>query len=256
MPERILFPEFRDELEPTNYPFADFASRTAESGYSIDRAAFLDASLYPVGGTYGLYISSIVITARAITIYLSDGRSRDLCSAAFDALQPPATLVFQDSYGRPAGVIVSTALQLAQFSTWPVGTHTFKQAATEFCASCVIPTPEVGVRGILTENGELLTGDVWIVGENGITVRELESGKIRVDVIGDPLFVRKECDPIGLFEPPIFVTHINNCPAGSNGDYRIDVGGNAAPDTIVRIVPIEDGLRFEAIGKPIQRRHQ
>lgn len=251
MPERIIFPEFRDELEFTNYPFADGASLTTEAGnHSIDQSTFLDASLYPIGGAENQYISKVEITLRAITIRVSDHVTPDLCYATFDPLQPPSVLEFWDDYGRPAGVMISEPPRLSRFSAWDRGTHTFARGTTEFCASCVIPTPEIGVRGILTENDELLTGDVWIAGENGVTVREIINNQIRVDVVGDPLFVRKQCDPLELFEPPLFIKTINHCPPDALGDFRIEVNDYDAPETIMRIVHTNNGLRIEAAGYP------
>jgi hypothetical protein len=150
-------------------------------------------------------------------------------------------------------VLISEPLRLAQFGAWNNGIHTFARRATEFCASCVIPTPEIGVRGILTEDGDLLTGDVWIVGDNGITVRELEDGQIRVDIPGDPLFVRKQCGPLELFEPPIFIETINNCPPDENGDFRIEANDHDNRSTIMRIVHTDDGLKIEAVGQYVRQ---
>jgi hypothetical protein len=252
--ERIIFPEFRDELEPTNYPFADGASLLSQDGTrSIGKTTFLDASLYPIGSVEGMYISAVEVTLRAITFRISDRANRNLCYATFNPLHPPDVLEVWDDYGRPAGVLLSEPLRLSQFGAWDNGTHTFDRQTTEFCASCVIPTPEIGVRGILTENGELLTGDVWIVGENGIAVRELVDGQIRIDVIGDPMFVRKQCDPLELFEPPLFIKTINHCPPNADGDFRIEANDDDAPETIMRIVHIDDGLQIEAVGQYVRR---
>jgi hypothetical protein len=254
VPERIVYPEFRDELEFTNYPFADGASLVTTTGTNrIEKTTFLDASLYPIGGVESMYVSEITITLRTITIYISDRANRNICYATFDPLQPPEVLEFWDAYGRPAGVMVSEPLRLAQFGAWDSGTHTFDRDATELCASCVIPTPEIGVRGILTEDGDLLTGDIWFVGENGITVRELDPGHIRIDVIGDPMFVRKQCDPLELFEPPLFITTVNYCPPDSDGNFRIEVNDDDARQTIMRIVKIDDGLRIEAVGQYVRQ---
>lgn len=249
MPGRVIFPEFRDELEFTNYPFADGASLATRSGdYNIGQTTFLDASLYPIGGAENMYIAEVEITLRAVTLRVSDRVTSNLCYATFDPLQPPSILEFWDDYGRPAGILISEPLRLSQFGAWDNGTHQFERGATEFCASCVIPTPEIGVRGFLTEAGELLTGDVWIVGENGVTVRELTPGQVRIDVIGDPLFVRTQCDPLVLFEPPLFIKTINYCPPNEIGDFRIEVNDADAAETVMRIVHTDDGLRIEAIG--------
>jgi hypothetical protein len=116
----------------------------------------------------------------------------------------------------------------------------------------VIPTPEVGVRGFLTEAGALLTGDVWWVGERGIVVRD-DGGTVRVDVVGDPLFARRLCFPLGLFATPRFIRTINRLPPGPDGDFQVVVGGHDAPDTVLRIYPISPTeLAFEVVGETLE----
>jgi len=255
MAERILYPEFRDELEPTKYPFADDATLVSDNtSQEIDRDTFLDASVYPIGAGAGVYVSNITVTPRKITITLGDNRSTNLAVADFDPLNPKDVLLFEDSVGRPAGVIVSEVLRLSRFTAWESGSHDFSATATPLVASCVIPTPEPGVRGFVTEDGELFTGDVWIVGENGVVVSEDGDCNVRIDMVGDPLFVRKLCFPLDLFVPPLFVKTINGCTPDANGNYNLTIGGQDAPDeeTIIRINPTDTGLKIEAIGQLVR----
>jgi len=247
MPERILYPEFRDELEFTNYPFADGASLQSPL-HTIEKDTFLDATLHPIGGRERQYISSIEVNPRRITFYISDRFNINLCSAVMDPLDPPDILKFLDAYGRPAGIMVSTPLKLARFTTWELGTHQFELGATELVASCVIPTPEPGVRGIMIETGDVFYGDVWLVGENGVVVRDDGDGNIRVDLVGEPLFNRVLCEPRDLFEPPIFIQTINGCEPNEYGEWHIAIGDNEAERTIVRLYPTNGGLKLEGVG--------
>lgn len=255
MPERILYPEFRNELEFTRYPFGDNATLVSNDGQTLEEDTFLDASLHPIGGGAGMHIASITVTARKVTITVGDSGTPDLCSVEFDPLSPPDLLRLTDAYGRPAGVLVSESLRLARFSAWENQVHAFGRDAAEFAASCVIPTPEVGVRGILTEEGDLLTGDVWIIGENGVVVREDGDCNIRVDIVGDPLFLRKLCFPVELFEPPLFIQTINGCPPDDQGNWNLTVGDHTAPngETIIRINPTDGGLKIEAVGQLVRQ---
>ena len=247
--ERILFPEFRAELEFTKYPFADGASLKADTGHEIAKDTFLDASIYPIGAAARVYISRVVVTTRETTIVVSDSSRRDLASVVFDHLVPPTNLRLTDVYGRPAGILVSEPLRLARFSAWDVGTHTFAIGTTEFAASCVIPTPEIGVRGVEDVDENLITGDLWLLGDNGVVVRE-EGGHIRIDIVGDPLFVRKLCGPLDRFEVPAFIKTINGCPPDQYGNYNLTVGNHLAEDTIVRIYASDrNELVIEAIGQ-------
>jgi len=249
MPERIIYPEFRDELEFTRYPFADTATLiSSNTGQTIDKDTFLDAALYPIGASVQVYISKVDIAPREVTIWFSDKDNSNIASTQFDPLDPPLTLDIQDAYGRPAGVLVSDTIRLSRFSAWDSVSHEFPVQATEFVSGCVIPTPETGVRGMLTEDGDLFAGDIWLVGEHGIVLREESGCVIRVDIVGDPLFVRRLCNPIDLFNTPNFVRTINGCGPDEYGDYKIEIGNHGAEKTIMRINPVETGLKIEAIG--------
>lgn len=254
MPERVLYPEFRAEQEFTRYPFADSASLASDTGRAIDADTFLDAGLYPVGAADRVYIANINVDTRAVTVTLGDARSTDVARATFDPLDPPSLVAFEDAAGRPAGVLVSEALRLGRFAAWGSGDHRFARGATEFAASCVTPTPGGGVRGFVTEQGDVLTGDVWFVGENGVVFRLDGDCTVRLDVVGDPLFVRNLCEPVDLFEPPVFVKTINGRPPDEAGNFNLTVGDQAAPggQTIVRINPTDDGLIVEAVGQRVR----
>lgn len=254
MPDRVIFPEFREEFGGTRYPFADTATLlTRQTSLDIGIGTFVDASLYPIGGASRLYLASITVNAREVTLALSDDDRASLATATFDPLDPPALLTFTDGHGRPAGIIVANPDEARRFSAWPVGTHTFNLGATEFVASCVIPTPEPGVRGILTSLNELLAGDVWLVGDNGVVVRENE-GRIRIDIVGDPLFVRKLCGRVDLFDAPNLVRTINGCPPDAYGNWNLTVGDHMNEQTIVRIYPSDDGLVIAAVGQSVRQK--
>jgi hypothetical protein len=248
MPDQIFTPEFRDELEFTNYPFADGASLTADSGEAISNDTFLDGCVYPIGATTRVYIKRIEIATGQATFVLSDILRKDLASAVVNLLTPSRVVQFFDNFGRPAGILLSEPIRLSRFSAWSIGTHSFQVGATEFVATAVIPTPETGVRGIRLPDGRVLTGPIWLLGDNGITVRE-DAGRIRVDVIGDPLFVRERCGPIDRFEVPNFIKTINNCPPDQHGNFNLTVGDHFNDRTIVRIYHEDDGLVIEAVGQ-------
>lgn len=256
MPERRLFPEFRDEYEPTRYPFADSSllTPTRDEMQTIDQDMFLDASLYPIGAVGFLYIDRINIVHRAVTISIADQTLRSKASVVFDPLFAPEVLRVSDPYGRPAGVLVSDSLRLARFGSWSLGDHLYRPTATTFAVACAIPTPEVGVRGILTARDELLTRDVLIVGDNGVVVRQGSSPEnIRVDIVGDPLYIRKLCGPADRFSTPLFIKTINGCSPDQQGNFNITVGDHFSETTILRVYPSGDGLVIEAVGQTVQR---
>lgn len=253
MAERIIFPEFRNELEFTRYPFADSATLVASNTrQELEKDVFLDASLYPIGGSVQLFISSVVVSTRRVTIWLSDRLTTNIASSTFDPLSPPENLEFVDKYGRPAGILVSEAVRLSRFAAWESTEHVFAVQATEFVASCVIPTPGDGVRGLVSPDGEILTGNVWLIGDNGVVLTAENACTIRVDIVGDPLFVRKLCQQADLFATPRLLRTINGCPPDANGDYKLVVGDHLSAKTVLRINPTDDGLQIEAVGELVR----
>jgi hypothetical protein len=153
-----------------------------------------------------------------------------------------------DNFDRPAGVLVSEPLRLSRFGSWPVGRHSFLPGSTEFVASCCIPTPEPGVRGLLDPSGNLLTGDVWLVGDRGVVLRA-EDGNIRVDIVGDPLFVRAQCFPENRFQTPNYLKTINHCGPDQYGNFNFNVGTKYVPDPVLRVSPSAGQVQISAVGK-------
>jgi hypothetical protein len=250
---RIIHPEFRTENLASNYPFADTATLLSRDKIIIPPDMFLDASIYPIGMGARAYISSLVVGNRSVTIWVGDSTQAQRASCSFDPLAPPELLALVDVYGRPAGMFVADPIQLASAQAWPAGVHTFDIGTSEFAASCTISTPEEGVRGLIAAQGHLLTGDTWLIGEDGVVISLDANGNIRVDVVGDPLFNRRLCDPVGLFISPRFVKTINNVPPGPNGDFQLAVATASATDTVLRIIPQPpDTLRIGLVGKSVQ----
>lgn len=272
MSERIQFPQWRAENEPTRYPFASDATLTNGTQFLLD-GTFLDAALFPVGGEVNLYLSSVVVAHDTVTLYIGDDTDPERCSGTFDLLSPPDLVSLTDTYGRPAGVLVSEAARLGLFAAWGVGTFTFEPEQTPFVATVCNPQPAVGVRGVRLPDGTVLTGDVWLVGEDGVVLREetvtvpLEAcGQsrtytvIRVDVVGDPLFRRRLCTPTSLFETPLYVTtivfsdghQVVECGPGAAGDIKMTVNNDLASDTVLRVHPTEAGTKISVVGTQLQ----
>lgn len=247
MSERRLFPEFREQFRSTRYPFADSAT-LASGTVTLPAAAFLDASLYIIGAAESVYIHAIDVQPRNITFRFGDRLRTGLATAQFDPLAAADVVPVFDSYARPAGVLVVDPEQLAQFSSWELGTYSFTNAATLLVPSCVIPLPESGVRGVVTDDDQLITHELVVVGSNGVVVREEEPGVIRVDVVGDPLFRRKLCEPVELFQTPRWIKTINGCAPDADGHFNLTPGDHLKDDPIVRIYATDVGLMISAVG--------
>lgn len=275
MSQRIVHPEWRSYFETTKYPFADTASLTNDEDDQnfIPEGTFLDASLYPVGAGERLYLSKVVAnTAGSVTLYIGDSTDDEVASGVVDLLDPPSSVRLTDAYGRPAGILVSEPTRLLSFQGWNTGTHTFSMAQTEFVARVCVPTPEVGVRGFELDDGSVLTGDVWFLGDDGVVLTPSVSSEpdpdhpgefrsvnvIRIDVVGDPLFRRRICQTV--FVGPKFLRTITArdgcrkivCGPDELGNINVTVGSQDAADTILRIRGTEDGLVFETVGERLE----
>jgi hypothetical protein len=260
---KVYHQQWREQHESSRYPFSDESSLYSTDGLDIGADTFLDASVYPIGGSEQMHISRVSVETFKITIYVGTVAQPELCSAEFDPLEPPSMLRLADVYGRSAGVLVSEAVRLARFQGWPIGEHLFDQAASELAASVCIPTPEIGVRGVITDAGDVITGDIWIVGENGVVVQEDTSEDlgpgvrvIRVDIVGEPLFIQALCGEVTIgdalepaFQAVSYLQTINGVPPDEHGNFALTVGSNEASDPIIRITPSSNGVVIEAVGQ-------
>lgn len=257
---RILFPDFRDEQSDSRYPFVDTATLVATDGVTaINRDTFIDASLYVIGGRNHLYISTVIVTPQKITLRIGDENNSNLAETSFapNPIQTPDndTLTLTDTRGRPAGALIANADKLVLFAGWDIGTYTFTRAATEFVATVRITANEPGVRGLLTATNNLITGDLWLIGDGGVVFRyEGEQNGcqiIRVDIVGVPLFSRFLCIPFERFTPKNFVKTINNCPPDEYGNFTLTATGFEVDDTVLRVTN-RDGIIFiDAVGRKV-----
>lgn len=250
---RTLFPEFRDEQRDSNYPFGDACTLRSTDNLFFDPGLFLDAVLYPTGSPERLAITSITTSYSAITIYIGNDAAVDLLQVTYDPLSAPDTLtVYQGD--RIAGMLLPDSTLLATLQSWPTGSHAFATGEAEFVPSVTIPLPDVGVTGFQLDNGDVISGDVWLVGADGIVFTVLDGDTIRVDVVGDPLFRRRLCEAAG-FVTANYGKTINNIPPDEYGDFKIIVGTqlNASPALRVWRDPFQS-IRWHVIGSPVATR--
>lgn len=268
MTQRIRHPQWRKELEPTGYPFSPRATLVNAAGDTLPEGVFLDAALYPVGGQERLHLANVNIAGTTVTLTIGDAGDPARASGSFAMFAPPTDLKLLDSFGRPAGLFVSEPSRLAVFSSWTSGDHPFTVDQSEFVAGVCIPTPEVGLRGIVLDDGSLLSGEVWLVGDDGVVLsvesqdlpdasgRSVRHQVIRIDIVGDPLFRRRLCASGGLFTTPNPVRQVRVVNGSQSftvspdefGDLKLAVNNRLAPDTVLRVRTTPDGVVFEAVG--------
>ncbi len=259
--QRKINREWRAQNDTTRYPFSPQATLASRDGRVLVEGTFLDASLYPVGGREGAYLSRVSVTHQEVTVWVGDAGSSARCSGTFDLIRPDDLVALADADGRPAGVLVSESARLGVFQSWGVGDHDFTRADSEFCVGCCTPTPEAGLRGIRLPSGEVLSGEVWLLGDDGVVLRssqEVVDGRevtvVRVDVVGDPLFRRRLCSPDELFATPSYVKTLRVVHAGGTFDCAPDEYGNVRlaegdAGTVLRVRATAGGLIVGMAGK-------
>lgn len=263
---RIVFPEFRNEQSDSRYPFSDNATLRSNTGFFIPKNCFVDANLHIINGGVGAYLSEIFIDGDSVNISFSDEARNNTCRGIYRPLElgigDYSSIALVDRFGRPGGVVIGANQELRLLSGWPPGSHTFTPAATEIVASLVTPAQEPGVRGLISPSGELITGDIWLVGDQGVVLRVLSDNTIQVNIVGNPLFKRAQCvdesgASVGDFTPRNYVKQINGCPADEYGNFNLVVKSHNEDEEggvrkqILRIYPDENGLKIAAVGSRV-----
>lgn len=260
----IRFPEFLSSLEPTRYPFTSTASLT-NGQVMVLEGTFLDAHLYAVTGTSRYYISRVVVRSTGFTIVIGDSGSAERLFGTVLFPITTAVVALTDVYGRSGGVLVSEPTRLALIAAWGVGTHTFERTQLEFAVTCQMPIPDPGVTGFRLETGEIVSGQVWWVGDDGVVLspEETEDAQgnpvtlVRADVVGDPLYLQRLCDPTTLFEPvnPIRTIRVQNegvtlfeCSPSEQGNIHLQMNDSLAADAALRIRTTPEGIVIEVEG--------
>lgn len=257
---RIIFPEFRDEQSDSRYPFSDDAKLKSTTGVQIPRDLFFDAALYVINASAPLYISSISVGS-VVTITIGDADVPDVATTSYNPLTPPANGALEviDSNGRPVGLLLGQKDMLSALGGWEPITHRFAKTATEFVPGVVIPAKEPGVRALTATNtAAFLTGDVWLVGRQGVVLRETAPNTIRVDIVGVPLFKRALCFndeqqplPGVQFNPKTFLRTINGCGPDKFGNFTIAAAANSAADPTLRVYVEDAVLKVAAVATKV-----
>lgn len=245
----IRFPEWRNRGERVKYPFSDLAPLMNAGGVRVDEDLFYDARLYPIGAGTGVYLSSIVVADAGITFYIADPAHGVLASGGFTFAAVPSDIALADAYGRPAGILVSDAAKLGALANiYGEGEVLFEPGDTDFAPTVVVPLPQPGVRGVLLDDGNVLAGDIYLMGTDGV-VLSLDGGAIRVDVLGDPYALGKACDEEGIPLPAYCgLKTINGIAPDAQGDFKLTIGGNEAVDNVLRIEMDNGQVTVKAVG--------
>lgn len=245
----VYFPQWREGSSGGKYPFTDGSTGKSKEGVLVPASLFTDARIFPVGGDVRQSITRIERSATQMDIAIADGHG-ETGVGIVQAGQDSNTIIIYDKYGRNCGMLLGQQIALSLFASLAIGTYTFPLGALEFVATCVAPQPQEGVRGILLESGELFTGDVWLVGEDGVVVRK-DGDYIRLDIIGDPRFRQRACSQLSSSSsstPQIPIQTINGISPNAYGGFYIFAGTGLAADNAVRVELQDYGLKLKIVG--------
>jgi len=241
--------------QDSNYPFTDGSTLTSTTSNFIPPNVFLDARLYPPGGGEIQYISTISSDYNGIslTIVAADGviLSGYIAASANQATGGPDVIPLLDTYGREVGMVVIDIAKLRSTMGVEFG-MSFDSDAMVFVGTVVVPQPASGVTGLHAGDNTIASGDVWLVGMDGISVRH-DTGVITPHLISDPLFLRRSCTETGedyTFSRPIKGFRINGQEVTPDefGNICFRVGDNLAPDNIIRINVLQNAIQFSLAG--------
>lgn len=249
---RLLFPEFREEQQISRYPFGDNCDLITDGNLVLDPGLLLDASLFPIGDYPQLSLRTITVAYTQITFTIGNDTFPDLLSGTYDPASPPEVVtLYQDD--RIGGMLVPDLTTLAVLQSWPAGVHTFPSGSAEFVPSVNLSYPDPGVTGFVLPDGDIVSGDIWLVGDAGVVLSNPEENVIRFDIVGDPLFRRRQCETEDTtFATPSYLKTINQLPPDSLGNFRILVGSLLNLTPALRIEPTnENGLHIYVAGNTL-----
>ena len=259
----IRFPEFLASLENTRYPFVPTAS-LSNGNVAFLEGTFLDAHIYAIGGTDRYYISKVEVSSNQFVIVIGDSGTATRLTGTVPIPIVDSVVRLVDNNLRSGGVLVSESSRLALLAGWGIGTYTFERAQSEFCVTCQMPIPDPGVTSFRLEDGNVFSGQVWWVGDDGVVLSvETATDKngesydvVRVDVVGDPLFLERLCKPQSLFKPIMPIRkiriingdNIHDCTPNEQGNFNLQMNDALAADAALRVRTTSEGIVIEVAG--------
>ena len=265
---RVTYPTYYDESIDSDYPFESGVSRS-NGEVEIEQGVFVDARLFVPDGRHDVFLSSVEV-GDTVKLTLSDGNGV-LGTGSFTRNAPPDYLNFYDTNSVFLGLLQSPSEGgMRKLAGWEDGTYNFTITQTRFATTVVVPQPQKGVRSIRLETGEVFSGDVTLVGEKGVQLTMerffassssrgdnssfYDNEVIRVDVVGDPLYLRRECKEQGLdnardkvIKGVVFENNVI-LPDATGGFIMTLATSGGADAPAIRITPERGGIRIGFIG--------
>lgn len=242
----VTFQDWRAENAHSQYPFSDIATLVTTSGERLRAGMFIDAAIF-VSRVAEIRLTEMVCSASGVLLWFGDNTAPRHRKAQIDFSDTSDAIAITTSTGVQSGTLVIDRKKIIEITSWSLGTKLFRPGSSELVASALHPLPDKAVTSFDVPSGEVFSGDVWLVGENGVVLRH-DNGAIRVDVVGDPLFRRKLCEPLTDFSPPRFLRSINGVEADSQQNFQFTISSTEVDKPSIRIFQSGDSaLTIEQI---------
>ena len=248
-----VFVEYSNQHDHRKYPFLDDSSMTSKDGVVLPTGYIRDLFYHPITSIGATYLKTLSPVDNYLE--LADVSTGNVVGRASWVQGDTDAPIYETGiYGRQLGIVVfgDTATQAL-----PSLLLEFPAEATTVVSTCAIPLIQAGVRGLLCD-GHVLTGDITIIGKNGVVVTtELIAGNknvLRIDVTGEPPAPIADCDGSDgtiVSSPVITTIHIINevCAAMiGSGDANGNIflmgrpGWSAADNCPAQVLPSADGV--------------
>lgn len=241
----IYHPEYRQELSQSNYPFVPEASLKS-TAISLPAGLIVDAHLYPITGDGRYYLSRIEADNETINFIIGDLRFDNVAKGTIVRNNLKDVVALTSTGGTSAGLILLNPEKLPAIAGISAGVYNFGLRQAEFCLNCTVPVSNTGVSGILLPNGEVVSGHVWLYGEDGVVLTAFpDTGKVLINIIGDPLAGQDLCE--GQVSPvPIKRINVKH-DSGQyycnvrGGEFKIQISNQEVLDPVLRVTSESQG---------------
>lgn len=201
----VLLGEYRNQNSNRLYPFGDSATLTDTTGASLPADFIIDACLYPVDIQGSVYLHSINTATNQV--YFGDSEAvTDTAFAVCTYTNTTDTAYVYETgpYARQIGVVVFGPGVSGVLGGTVV--RLFEHDATGLCATACTAMVQSGVRGVLLDDGTLITGAITLVAGTGMNIISYQSGDdgyVYFDMYGTLPPTDEDCAGAGVLTPLI-----------------------------------------------------
>ena len=232
---KIYGPTWQDSLQGLQYPFAVPGPVRAETGTVLDPGVLTDLALFVRATTEKAYLFTItVLQGASATLTFTDPVGTTVGTAVVTPADSGRAAIALN--GVNVGFLTFEDPAMRGVLNWTSATYTFR---TELVPHVLVFSDPLWRRGVVLPDGTVLTGEIWLVGAQGIQFEETATG-FAVHAYGDPY--------VGRTGPRRTYTQIGNVLPDADGNISLVPSGTQARFRI-NVIPVGDGqIRVEVTG--------